>query len=34
MFSNPEHRNYLEYKQATELSKCIRKLKTENKTYE
>ena len=32
--SKPEDRNYLQYKQATELSKYIHKLKSENKKYE
>ena len=32
--SKPEDRNYLRYKQATELSKYIHKLKNENKNYE
>ena len=32
--SEPEDRNYLQYKQATELSKYIHKLKSENKNYE
>lgn len=34
MNSKPEDRNYLQYKQATELSKYIHKLKNENKNYE
>ena len=32
--SKPEDRNYSQYKQATELSKHIHKLKNENKNYE
>lgn len=32
--SNPEDRNYIQYKQATELSKYIHTLKNENKNYE
>ena len=32
--SKPEDCNYLQYKQATELSKYIHKLKNENKNYE
>ena len=31
--SNPNEKNYLQYKQATELSKLTHKLKNENKKY-
>ena len=31
--SKPDDRNYLQYKQATELSKLTHKLKSENKNY-